>query len=155
MDLLLFLAFTIILGAVGFIFGRINEKKHYKSIVAREKKYRHILLFNEKLPPAHLSGQPFHLVDGSVVMSGDYFKQLIVALQSIVGGRLSSYESMLDRGRREAILRMKAEAAKKGATMIFNVRLHTSPLNDQNSGKNSLSCIELLAYGTAWVAPKT
>ena len=154
MDLLIIIIFTIILGIIGFIFGRINEKKHYKSIIDREKKYQHILLFNEKLPPPHLSGQPFHLVDGSVVMSGDYFKQIIARLQSIFGGRLSSYESMLDRGRREAILRMKANAEKRGATMIFNVHLHTSPLNDQRSGKNTLTCIEILAYGTAWATPR-
>ncbi|MGL4668504.1 MAG: YbjQ family protein [Saezia sp.] len=154
MDILIFLAFTVILGLVGLIFGRINEKKHYRSIVEREKRYQHILLFNEKLPPVHLSGQPFYLVDGSTVMSSDYFKQIIANLKLIFGGRISSYESMLDRGRREAILRMKAEAAKKGATMIFNVCLHTSPLNDQNSGQYKSNCIEILAYGTAWVAPK-
>lgn len=155
MELLFALIFSVGLGLVGLIFGRMDEKKHYRSIVEREKRYQHILLFNEKLPPVHLAGQRFHLVDGSIVMSGDYFKQLIVSLKTIIGGRLTSYESMLDRGRREAILRMKADAARKGATMIFNVRLHTSPLNDQNSGKNSLACMEILAYGTAWEAPKS
>jgi uncharacterized protein YbjQ (UPF0145 family) len=78
-------------------------------------------------------------------------------LKGLFGGRLNSFESMLDRGRREAILRMKEEARRMGAKAIFNVRLETSTLSSSSNGagrsKKGLACVELVAYGTAWRAP--
>ncbi|MDR2871178.1 MAG: YbjQ family protein [Xanthomonadaceae bacterium] len=145
---ILWLVFFAGLSLVGLIFGKINERKHYRQIEAREKEFGHILVFNEKRPPASVAGQPFYLVSGSVVMAGDYFKQVLANLKQIIGGRLNSYESMLDRGRREAILRMKEEAARQGATMIFNVHLQTSTLGPGANGGRV--CAEIIAYGTAW-----
>ena len=43
------------------------------------------------------------LVAGSVVISEDYFKRIVSSLQSLFGGRLRSYESLVDRARREAV----------------------------------------------------
>jgi len=65
---------------------------------------------------------------------------------------LKSYESLLDRGRREAVLRLKQQASAKGAHMVMGVRFETSTLN-QNQG-NQIMCCEVLAYGTAFVMPK-
>ena len=146
---------TVILCAIGFIFGSIGENNHYRSIVEREANYRRILMFNEKHPPATIAGHDFFLVTGSVVMSGDYFKQMVAALKQLFGGRLTSFESMLDRGRREALLRMKEEAASKGATMIFNVSFQTTMLNNSGQRKGSVVCAEFLAYGTAATKPKS
>lgn len=151
MELLFQLALLAGLLIVGLVVGSVLERRHYRAIRAREQQYRHILVFTEKQLPLDFAGQPFHLVSGSVVISSDYFKTAAAGLKSLVGGRLTSYETLLDRGRREAILRMKEEAAQHGARVIFNVRLDTVMLN-QNS-KNAVACAEVLAYGTAWGAP--
>ncbi|MFT6733724.1 MAG: hypothetical protein ACJAS9_001914 [Polaribacter sp.] len=37
----------------------------------------------------------------------DYFKRFLAGLRNIFGGRVVTYESLVDRARREAILRMK------------------------------------------------
>lgn len=153
MEFIVWLVFFLILLTIGLVFGKMGEKKHYRQIKEREEKLKHILLFNEKRPPAIVSGQQFTLVSGSVVMSGDYFKQILAGLKQIFGGRLNSYESMLDRGRREAILRMKEQAEAQGASMIFNVHLQTATLG-QKQGNQGPTCAEILAYGTAWVVPK-
>jgi uncharacterized protein YbjQ (UPF0145 family) len=147
MELIIF----VLLVLTGLIAGTILERRHYRSIREREAKLRHILVFAERQPPLHFSKQPFHLVSGSVVISGDYFKTIAAGLKSLIGGRLTSYETLLDRGRREAILRMKEQAEQYGAQAIFNVRLETSTLN-QNGGRG-IVCAELLAYGTALKAP--
>jgi uncharacterized protein YbjQ (UPF0145 family) len=144
---------SIVLLAVGYIFGSIGQRRNYRSIKAREAQLRDILVFNGKEPPASFAGQRFALVCGSVVMGSDYFRQFIAGLKGLFGGRLNSFESMLDRGRREAILRMKEEARRMGAKAIFNVRLETSMLSSRNR-KGGLACIELVAYGTAWRAPE-
>ncbi|GHU11131.1 metal-binding protein [Betaproteobacteria bacterium] len=154
---LIALGFVVILLIVGFVFGSIGQSRHYRSIKTREFRLRHILLFNEKMPPTQYAGQEFALVSGSVIMGSDYFRQMIAGLKGIFGGRLTSFETMLDRGRREAILRMKEEAERMGANAIFNVRLETSTLSfsqqGNREGKGGLACAELMAYGTAWRAP--
>lgn len=144
-----FILGLVILLIIGYSFGKINEKRHYRQLKEREAKLQNILLFNEKRPPNIVSGQPFYLVSGSVVMSSDYFKQTLAGLKQIFGGRLNSYESMIDRARREAILRMKENAQKHGAGMIFNVHLQTSTIGQNQKGQG-IVCTEVLAYGTAW-----
>ncbi|GHT81558.1 metal-binding protein [Betaproteobacteria bacterium] len=156
MDVLIALIFAAILLTVGFVFGSIEQRRHYRSIKQREVDLRDILLFNEKHPPPEFAGQPFALVCGSVVMGSDHFRQFVAGLKAIFGGRLTSFEAMLDRGRREAILRMKEEAGKMGAKAVFNVRMETSTLSyshEQGNGKAGLACVELVVYGTAWCAP--
>jgi uncharacterized protein YbjQ (UPF0145 family) len=151
------LIITAVILIVAFTAGKIEQNIHYSSIKKREDQhsYRNILLFNEKIPPPEYAGQRFELVCGSVVMGSDYFRQFIASLKALFGGRLTSFEAMLDRGRREAILRMKAEAESMGANVIFNVRLETSTLSMKKSGSGGLACMEIVAYGTAWRAPNT
>jgi uncharacterized protein YbjQ (UPF0145 family) len=88
------------------------------------------------------------LVDGSVVISVDYFKHFVASLKNFFGGALNSYESLLDRARREAILRMKEKAPN--SDMIINLKLETSSIGKEggSSGKGVLT-VEVLAYGTA------
>ena len=68
-------------------------------------------------------------------------------MRSIVGGRVSSYESLIDRARREAILRMKEQAATLDANYVFNVKMETSSIS--KGRRNSIGSVEVLAYGTA------
>ena len=153
MEFLINLAFIVLLGLVGLIVGSALERKHYRSIREREAALKHILVFNEKRPPLTVSGQEFYMVQGSVVVSSDYFKNLAASLRSFFGGRLTSYETLLDRARREAVLRMKQQAADHGAHLVVNVLFETSALN-QNQPGSAVSC-ELLVYGTAFVVPPT
>jgi uncharacterized protein YbjQ (UPF0145 family) len=80
------------------------------------------------------------------VISVDYFKRLLAGLRNIFGGRVKSYESLIDRARREALLRMKAMAGD--ATVIVNVRIETATIGRQ-SRRKSTACLEAVAYGTA------
>ncbi|GBU09032.1 hypothetical protein AwWohl_01700 [Gammaproteobacteria bacterium] len=144
----------ILLLMSGFIIGKILEKRHFSSIVARELKYQHILIFANRRPPEMLKGQDFNMVNGSVVISSDYFKSFLASFYNLIGGRLKSFEPLLDRGRRESILRMKEQAAQCGANMIFNVRFETANLNNSYAKKGNMMCAEFFAYGTAFIVPK-
>ena len=141
-DLIVFL----VLLAFGYAVGRIAERRHYRSTLAREKALANVMVFTNRFPPlARPAGQA--LVTGSVVISEDYFKRLVSGLQSLFGGRLRAYESLLDRARREAVLRMKQEARGKGAQMIINVKFQTFSIPGRNP--NSFGAVEVMAYGTA------
>ena len=144
-DLIVFL----VLLALGYGFGRYAELKHYKSIIQREKEFQDLPVVATKFPPL---GKPFsdvELVSGSVVISIDYFKSFIAGLRNLVGGRVTAYESLLDRARREAILRMKEEARTFGGHIIFNVKLETSSIH--KGRKNGIGAVEVLAYGTVLI----
>ncbi len=138
--------------ATGYFFGQYYEKKHYKSIILREKKYRNIVAVSSRIPPVSEKPDASILVTGSVVISIDYFKRFLASLRTLIGGRVVSYESLLDRARREAILRMKEKASTLGADKIFNIKLETSSISKNTRG--GIGSIEVLAYGTALVPIK-
>ena len=76
------------------------------------------------------------MVCGSAVISIDYFKRILAGLRNIFGGTVKSYETLIDRARREALLRMKEKA--DDATMIINVRIETSTIGKTKRNKNTI-----------------
>jgi uncharacterized protein YbjQ (UPF0145 family) len=143
----------IVLVFLGFVFGRHAEQKHFKSILQREKDYAALLAFSERFPPPDLDVRDAALVAGSVVVSIDYFKRIAAGLRSFFGGRIAVYESLIERARREAILRMKEEAMARGASMIVNVKLETASIT--KGAEDQIGAVEVYAYGTALVTQDT
>ena len=143
-DLIVFL-FLICLG---YFAGSWAERKHYRSIREREKTHLGLPVVSFRRLTEPERAERARLVAGSAVISVDYFKRLLAALRGIVGGRIKSYESLLDRARREAVLRMKEMA--RGADEIVNVRIETTSISKGATNRNkSVSTVEALAYGTA------
>ncbi len=140
------LIILIILLALGYTSGKIAESRHYRSIEAREREFLSFPTITMKtVPDEHRGIAKVALVTGGTVVSVDYFKRFLAGLRNIFGGRVVAYESLVDRARRESILRMK-EAAK-GADIIVNLRLETSSIS--KGAKNRIGSVEVLAYGTA------
>ena len=69
-------------------------------------------------------------------------------LKSIFGGRLHSYDVVLDFGRREALLRLKQQAAERGCTSIVNIRIETSVVSFAKTQKSKQASVEFLAFAT-------
>jgi uncharacterized protein YbjQ (UPF0145 family) len=137
----------IILMMLGYGFGTWAERRHYKSIEKREMQYQNLPTIGLKHPlPQPGRVVKAQLAAGNVVISVDYFKRFLASLRNIFGGRVSAYETLVDRARREATLRMKESCP--GATQIINVRLETASLS-KNTKKGSIGSIEVFAYGTA------
>jgi uncharacterized protein YbjQ (UPF0145 family) len=145
------LSLFLVLMVIGYTCGTIAEKRHYKSIIKREQELVKLMVVNAEGRFAEGAVRTSFLVNGSTVVSNDYFKRLLAILRNIFGGRVKAYESLIDRARREAILRMKEEARARGAHMIVNLRLETSTIGRSANKKNSIGSIETLAYGTAVV----
>lgn len=144
-DLLVFLILLIL----GYAFGQLAERRHYRSIIEREGQTLSIPVMTLKTVPEQLTQCKTHLVSGSVVISIDFFKKFVAGLRGLMGGRLKSYESLLDRARREAILRMKESAIEDGAKVIINVRIETASINKNSSRRQAVGSVEVVAYGTA------
>lgn len=137
----------LILLLTGYVVGQYLEKSHYKSIRKREKELSKIPAIATRILPAEFDSCETRLVAGNVVISVDYFKKFVAALRILIGGRVTSFESLIDRARREAVLRMKAEAAKLGANYVFNIKMETSSIS--KGQKDAIGSVEVLAYGTA------
>ena len=126
--------------AIGWGFGRHAERKHLHELEQKEQRLAYIQLDNSRFKTTSHTGQ---LVSSNVVISNDYFKYVITNIQNFFGGRLSSYETVVERARREAIVRLKLEAEKIGSSQIMGLRLSTTELGMQGG------MVEVFAYGTA------
>lgn len=138
-----------VLICIGYFFGVLAEKRHYKDIQAREQQTLNLPVasFGAKQPLPLASDT--ELFVGTVVISSDYFKTFVMVLRNFIGGRVVVYESLLDRGRREALLRVKEQAIAWGATEVLNVRYETSTIGGGASGRGGPVAVEIIAYGTA------
>jgi len=137
---------TLVFVILGYLFGKRAEKKHYASLIEREKNLNKLPVIASRIPPFDAAYEQT-LVSGSVVIANDYFKAFVAGLRNLFGGKIRTYETLLDRARREAILRMKEEAQKLGADFVFNIKYETSNISGQYSKR--LPIIEVHAYGTA------
>jgi len=145
MEYLLPLLYLIVPLAVGFGFGRYLEARHYKSIHQRESACLNVPVVNFKNLGSDRPVMESALAVGSVVVSVDYFKRFLTGFRKVFGGELHSYSSLLDRGRREAILRMRESCPD--ADIFLNCRLETASISKGAKGK--IGCVEVIAYGTA------
>ena len=142
-----FIIFLVLL-TLGYIFGRRAESKHFNDIRTREAMplYQNIQTFSARFPSPDKPIDQAHLVSGSVVVSIDYFKSLAAGLRGFLGGRINSYETLIERARREAILRMKEDANRQGFEQIFNVKIETASISKGQKG--GIGSVEVYAYGT-------
>lgn len=141
MDLLIAIALLVIC----YFTGRSREKKHYKSIREREVKlYKQPHINFSKNVNISQPVKNAQLVSASVVIGCDYFKVFLASLRNIFGGNVSAYESVLDRGRREAILRIRESAYRMRADLVMNIKIETVMLSEQ-----TMSQVCITAYGTA------
>lgn len=139
MELLIQFSVFAVLLLVGFVFGQAREQKHYKEIIEREKE---LIQFPVRADE-RIDGpvREAFLVTGNVVIANDYFKNFVASIKNIFGGRLTSFESLMDRARREAILRMKEKAVARGADEILHCRIEMCSIDQLG--------VEVMVAGTA------
>ncbi len=153
MSLLINLIAVLILLVVGYFTGMLLERRHFESIRARERRLVDYPALSYDSSEARetigVDGSDARLVMGSTVVSLDYFKRFVAGLRGIFGGRIAAYESLMDRARREALLRMREDALSQGFAAVINIRLETSTLARATSDGKGVAGIEVLAFGTA------
>jgi len=132
-----------------YFIGSHIEKKNFRNIREREAEVHGFPVVSFDTMPDDWNVSRSDLVTGSIVISLDYFKRVIAGLRGLIGGRIKTYEPLLERARREALLRMTEEARLQGYDAIFNVRLETSRLANATRDGKGVAGVEMLAFGTA------
>jgi uncharacterized protein YbjQ (UPF0145 family) len=142
------LGVAVALLAIAFVSGRRAERRHYRSIREREVELQRLPAVTFRQIPNAWAVDEVGLVSGSVVVSIDYFKRFVAGLRTLVGGPIRGYETLLDRARREAILRLKEQARERGFQAVVNVRVETTRIARARGDGKGTSGVEVLAFGT-------
>ena len=126
--------------ALGYAVGTVVENRHLDSLRERERLALHLptATYEETDLPAEAIADA-RLVSGVAVISIDRFKLVVGALRYFFGGVVPAHETLIDRARREALVRMRAAGAD--AVEIVCVRLSTANI--------ASGAVEAIAYGTA------
>ena len=137
----------VLLGA--WISGGILERRHLKKLLLLEGGSRDVLAVTIEDLPADWHVESCELVMGNVVISQDYFKRFAASLKGVFGGNIRVLEPLMERARREALLRMKGVAHARGYNTIVNVRMETATLASARRDGKGTAGVEVLAFGTA------
>ncbi|MGO3641656.1 MAG: heavy metal-binding domain-containing protein, partial [Psychrobacter sp.] len=93
----------VLLFAAGWFFGTRHERQHLAQLSIDEQALSHIIVSSERFyRPNIAADSQGELVLGSVVIGQENIKMIIARVLSIFGKMLTTYETLLDRARREA-----------------------------------------------------
>jgi uncharacterized protein YbjQ (UPF0145 family) len=98
-------------------------------------------------PAASITGQrvtrSLGMVYGNTIRARHIGKDILAALKNVIGGEIEEYTKLMAESREQALDRMTAQAASRGANAVLNVRFSTSYIMSNAS--------EILVYGEAVV----
>ncbi|MBL4836710.1 MAG: heavy metal-binding domain-containing protein [Kordiimonadaceae bacterium] len=126
---------------IGWAVATVMEHRHNIALTEQEATLAHIKI--NTLKTAKPGTRDGIMLVGSTVISHDFFRTLIILIRRLIGGNIKPYERLLTRGRRAAIISLKAQAQAQGYTKVINVRFGSTRV-----ATGSLVSAELLAYGT-------
>lgn len=132
----------------GAVVGKFLEQRHLAQLERDEAELASIMVTDLSKLPQNWTPTSSTLVVGSTVMTTDAFRSWIANLINMVGGRIGVYETLMDRARREAMVRLRREAQAVGANVIWNVRLETAAIGSGSKNEKAKG-VEVIASGTA------
>jgi uncharacterized protein YbjQ (UPF0145 family) len=152
MELLIQVGFVLFFILLGLFAGRFAEKRHLANLAQRESGVSNFTIHDVRayLPAADPT-RVSTLVSGEAVISSDYFKTFVAKLKGFIGGELKTLQTLMDRARREAVLRMIEDARAKGFDSICNVRIEGFDIAGASvQKKGGVVLVAVLASGTAY-----
>jgi len=141
---------VLLLLFIGWAVGKTTERLHLRRLARREREFAGMLVTDiRSFGPGADPSKHAALVSGEAVIATDYLKSFLAGFRKILGGELRSYRSLMGRARREALMRLLAEARRKGFNAVCNVRYETADIGGF-TGKRGAVMVECFAYGTAY-----
>lgn len=141
------LVFVLLL-ALGFVSGKAIEHFHFQDLAKRERRLRRLPVLTTSRAPADWRIEDAMLLTGSVVISLDYWKRFAASIRQLFGGNVRSFETLFERARREALLRLKEATAAKGYDALIGVRFDSVELANKGGNGRGTAGVELIAVGT-------
>ncbi len=143
---------STVLLILGFTVGGFVERRHFRLLALAEAALSDVAVTDLATLPEEAAAQPCGLVMGEVVIASDYFKTVAAKIKGLFGGELRTFETLMERARREALVRLMIRAKDIGANRVYNVRFESSNIGAVRR-KRASAMVELYAYGTAVYVP--
>jgi uncharacterized protein YbjQ (UPF0145 family) len=83
------------------------------------------------------------------VIASDQFKRFLGKWQNFLGGKVGTYERIMDRARREAKLRLLEHAERENCNVVWCFRQETSTIGS-GPALRGMVMAEVFVYGTAY-----
>ena len=126
--------FVVLIG-LGFTIGGFVERAHFRRLERRERELAGITVTDLRGIPLRTKAELCGMVTGEVVIASDYFKTFAANIRKMIGGDLRTYETLMERARREALVRMLESARQLGANHVANVRFASSNIGSGTMSK--------------------
>ncbi|RJU92353.1 MAG: hypothetical protein DWC03_06975 [Candidatus Poseidoniales archaeon] len=151
--ILLFSLLPILLPFLSWAFGRWYQGRLMDALVLNEKQHGMMLQNDQHLSTASsmttMTAESSTLLHVSICVGPSMGQIFFMWFKSIFGGRLHSYDVVLDYGRREALLRLNQQAKELGCSSMVNIRIETSTVSfTKNNNNSKTSSVEFLAFAT-------
>jgi uncharacterized protein YbjQ (UPF0145 family) len=144
------IVFAVLL-LVGFIAGGMAERRHLRHLAAREQANPLFVTDVKGFPHVDPTRLGAAMLTAEVVIASDYLKTFLAGLRGLIGGEIRSYQSLLLRGRREALQRLCEQARARGYNALSNVRIDTADVGG-NATSRRMPMAAVIAVGTAYHA---
>ena len=151
---LFYLLPPLLLLTIGYVAGSMSEKGHLKRLARKERELSYVTITDLRhYQPGAVAERHAEMVIGEVVIATDYWKTLLAKIKKLFGGELGSYLSLMERARREAIVRVLQEAREKGHNAVCNVRLITADIGGTTANAKGAAMVAIMAWATAYTLP--
>jgi uncharacterized protein YbjQ (UPF0145 family) len=151
--LLIVALLSFVVWAFWYAIGKYMENRHLASLAEREQALAGMFCTNLRRPADINPCKVPSLVAGETVVASDNFKTFLFTFRKIFGGESKTFTRLYDRARREATLRMLADAQRLGFNAVCNVRYEATDIggNTMNAGKQQKPMAVCMAVGTAYI----
>jgi uncharacterized protein YbjQ (UPF0145 family) len=128
----------------------MTEKRHFEDLSRREAAIKGKVFFHNRKRPSMGEPRRAAIVSGSVTIGVDTFKTWLAKWRQVFGGRMGSLLPVLERARREALLRALEQAQKGGFTEVGNLRIAFINISGPYNPKQKTLMTSVVVYGTAY-----
>jgi len=151
MELLISFVFFVVMISLGFFAGGYTERSHFRRLDEREEANRGFIVTQLKtFPGGAATDLPPQLFLGETVIASDYLKTFLSKIRKFFGGELRSYHSLLERARRESLLRIVDQAKAAGYDTLCNLRYETADIGGATNPKKTVVTVAVIASATAY-----
>ena len=144
---------TIVFPTLSWAIGNWYQNRLMNALLENEKRGGKMLQSDKHLstssPMTSMSADSSTLLHVSICVGPSWGQIFFMWFKSLFGGRLHSYDVVLDYGRREVLLRLNQQAKALGCSSMVNIRIETSTVSfARNNNSTKTSSVEFLAFAT-------